>query len=416
MPSYAAFLGHQPHISIAELSAAIPGFKNPVVVHNAVVLFESPAELTPEDIDMLGGTIALAKKLEEQPKSLSDVPHLLRQQFASISDKKVTFSFRCVGLPPGDVKKLYHNAKQFLKSFNLPSRYLGSERNPAAAVLVHDAGLLTDKTGCELTIIGEKNEKGALHLWVGRTIAVQDVEGYTARDMRKPVRDTRVGLLPPKLAQVLLNFGIWLTKDSHVGLRASKETLTVFDPFCGTGVIPMECLLRGFEVLASDMSEKAVTGCKKNLDWVRKEHDVSKKDVKAEVWKHDARKPFDIKEKDKPDVIVTEGSLGPALTSRATIRDAESMRREVDEVTEAFLKNVSETLPGVHVVMTWPVWQTSKGPVALENVRKKIHDCGFQLITPASVREEKMPRGTLIYKRPDQFVGREIVILRAKTK
>ena len=415
MPSYSAFLGHQPHISIAELSAAIPGFSNPVVLESSVVLFESTAELAPQDIDMLGGTIALAKKLNEQPKSLADVPHLLRQQFAGIADKKVTFSFRCMGLPPGDVKKLYHNSKAFLKSFNLPSRYVGSERNPAAAVLVHQAGLLTDKTGCELTVIGIKDAK-TTKMWVGRTIAVQDVEAYTKRDMYKPVRDTRVGLLPPKLAQVLLNFGIWLTKDSHVGLRASKETLTIFDPFCGTGVIPMECLLRGFEVLASDMSEKAVTGCKKNLDWVRKEHDVSKKDVKAEVWKHDARKAFDIKPANFPDVIVTEGSLGPALMKQPAIRDAQSMSREVDELTEAFLRNVHATLPGVHVVMTWPVCQTSKGPVFLEHTREKLHDCGFQLITPASVRSEKMPRGTLVYKRPDQFVGREIIILKAKTK
>ncbi len=414
MPSYAAFLGHQPHISIAELSAAIPGFAKPVVM-GPVVMFESSAELTHEDIDMLGGTIALAKKLPDQPKSLSDVPHLLRQQFAGIADKKVTFSFRCAGLPPGDVKKLYHNAKNFLKSFNLPSRYVGSERNPAAAVLVHEAGLLTDKTGCELTIIGIKEGK-TTQLWVGRTIAVQDVEAYTKRDMKKPVRDTRVGLLPPKLAQVLLNFGIWLTRDSHVGLRASDDGLKVFDPFCGTGVIPMECLLRGFDVLASDMSEKAVTGCKKNTDWIRKEHGVTKKDVKAEVWKHDARKAFDIKEKDRPDVIVTEGSLGPALVKQPTVREAESFRREVDELTEAFLKNVSTTLPGVPVVMTWPVWQTSKGPVFLESAYKKLHDCGFSLVTPASVRSEKMPRGTLMYKRPDQFVGREIVILKAKTK
>lgn len=409
MPSYAAFLGHQPHISIAELSAAIPGCKNMQVMHGGVVVFASPAELTHEDIDMLGGTVAIAKKLPEQPKSLDDIPHLLRQQFAGISDKKVTFSFRCMGLPPGDVKKLYHNAKAFLKSYNLPSRYVGSEKNPAAAVLVHEAGLLTEKAGCELAIIGQKNA-----LWVGRTIAVQDVEGYTKRDMKKPVRDTRAGLLPPKLAQVLLNFGIWLTRDSHVGLRAHEEALRVYDPFCGTGVIPMECLLRGFSVLASDVSEKAVSGCKKNLDWVRKEHDVTKKDVSAEVWKHDARKPFGIKEKDFPDVIVTEGSLGPALLKRPTVRDAQSMQREVDELTGAFLKNVSTALPGVHVVMTWPVWQTSKGAVHLENVRKNLHNCGFQLITPASVHSEKMPRGTLMYKRPDQFVGREIVILRAK--
>ncbi len=40
----------------------------------------------------------------------------------------------------------------------------------------------------------------------------------------------------------------------------------VFDPFCGTGVIPLEAILRGCNVLASDISLKAVNGTTKNIE------------------------------------------------------------------------------------------------------------------------------------------------------
>jgi hypothetical protein len=43
------------------------------------------------------------------------------------------------------------------------------------------------------------------------------VNAYAKRDMGKPVRDTGVGLLPPKLAQILLNFGSWLVHGQFDG-------------------------------------------------------------------------------------------------------------------------------------------------------------------------------------------------------
>jgi tRNA G37 N-methylase Trm5 len=131
------------------------------------------------------------------------------------------------------------------------------------------------------------------------------------------VRDTRVGLLPPKLAQVLLTFGAWLTRN---GAKAVPAHMTVFDPFCGTGVIPIECVLRRWNVLASDAAPKAITGTTKNLEWARKRFGVPKKEVTMTVFKHDARKPFPVAEKPGkgqyrlPNVVVTETSLGKIFT------------------------------------------------------------------------------------------------------
>lgn len=186
------------------------------------------------------------------------------------------------------------------------------------------------------------------------------------------------------------------------------------DPFCGTGVIPMEALLRGWDVLGSDASQKAVTGCEKNLDWMRKEYEILKKDVSSSVWKQDATKPFALKE--KPDVIVTETTLGTPFSDRPAAKDAMKARTEVDEIETGFLENVAKTLPGVPVVCSLPVWFPKAGPLYIEKTWKKIHDIGFRPILPPGVNPHHPERLSILYHRPDQSVGREIVLLKPISK
>jgi len=52
-------------------------------------------------------------------------------------------------------------------------------------------------------------------------------------------------MLPPKLAQILVN---------------SVQAQTVYDPFCGTGVIPQEALLLGRTASGSDLSDEIGDG------------------------------------------------------------------------------------------------------------------------------------------------------------
>lgn len=414
MPSYAAFLGHQPHISIAELASAIRGFSNPRVIVNAAVIFDAPEELSEHDLTMLGGTVTLARQLPDAVSSLNDVPEKLRKQLEGVKGK-ATFSLRCLGLTPREIHEQYKKCKDLLKKRSIASRYVGTDRVPAAAVLLRDEHLLDGKGGCELCIVRAKDL-----LWVGRTFAAQDIDAYVKRDMHKPVRDTTVGLLPPKLAQVLLNFGQWMAQEQWAGLSEKEQKqkaklFTVFDPFCGTGVIPVECLLRGEHVIASDLSLKAVNGCSKNVEWARKEYDVAKKDVTSNVFKHDATKPFPLKEKERPNVIVTEGSLGPAMQDdRFTQKEISAAKTESEKLTIAFLENVRKSLPGVPVVMTWPVWYGRTGQIRLEKVRSILEKTGFMLVMPPGVRKTDAPNFSLTYRRANQFVGREIVLLRQK--
>jgi len=405
MNTYAAFLGHIPSLSLAELHATVPDMKVTKMLGTSMAFFETEAELNQKNLETWGGVFLLAKQVAPVGTKLNEVPAILADQVANVKGK-VTFSLRTYNIPHQKVHDLYRDCKKALKKKEVPSRYIGNEKKPAATILLHETNIVGGKEGAEIVILG-----GDDYLWIGRTVAAQNPDAYTKRDMTKPVRDTRVGLLPPKLAQILLNFGEYMAND---GREKKLKTLTVLDPFCGTGVIPMEALLRGWEVLASDNSLKAVNGCEKNLDWTRKEYGILKKDVASTVWKQDAQKPFELKE--KPDVIVTETTLGTPFASTPPSKDAMKARTEVEEIETGFLENIAATLPGVPVVCTLPVWFPKAGPLYIEKTWKKIHDIGFRPILPPGVNPHHPERLSILYHRPDQSVGREIVLLKPIAK
>jgi tRNA G10 N-methylase Trm11 len=419
MPSYCAFLGHQPHISLAELIAVVPGFRVLNQPQPHLALFESSEPLHQGTLSRLGGTFALAERVGNEETTLSDGPQIVLKLASGIRGK-VTFGLRTAGLPPTTVKENYRRYKETLRRAGRPCRYVGNARQPAAAALLHDAGMLSGKHGLELTIIALPGEA----YWIGRTVAAQDVDAYTLRDMGKPVRDTTTGLLPPKLAQVMLNLGLWLLKTSNAQPATSnsrvqhkrqtantqRPIITVLDPFCGTGVIPLEALTRGWNVLASDVSLKAVNGCRKNIEWLRKEMKILKKDVASEVWKQDAVKPFSLKQ--LPDLIVTETTLGPGLTRPPSAAAAEKLRKQIAKVQEGFLENAAHSLPGVPIVCTWPFWRLHGGTlVRLTRLWEKIAPLGYRAVLPVLPRSRDVTDLSLLYRRPDQIVGREIVLL-----
>lgn len=407
MQTYVAFLGHQPHISLAELSATVPGFQLQGIILKNYAKFDSTVELNAHFIDSLGGTITIAQQIKDNA-TVADVPPTLAKEMQG-SRGKFTFGLRTVGLDPKHVKALYRHCKDKLKSKGRPCRYVGTERKPAPPVVLHDNNMFDPKKGMELMVIQSKGT-----VWIGKTIGAQNVNAYTKRDTEKPVRDTTVGLLPPKLAQIMLNFGLWLATadeaEDKERKRIRKRTITVFDPFCGTGVIPLECMLRGWHILGSDLSQKAVNGCEKNVEWIRKEMKILKKDVTATIWKQDATKAFDLKE--LPQVIVTETSLGPPIMKRPTQKEMLKMRTENEKMQEAFLKNAAETLPGVPIVCTWPVWYGSKIKLPLEKAWSAAKAAGYEVVLPPGIEAIDPERTSLLYRRPEQFVGREIVLLK----
>ena len=84
------------------------------------------------------------------------------------------------------------------------------------------------------------------------------MEGFVQRDMYKPNTDIQMGTLPPKLARMMVNF-------------TAQNSGILWDPFCGSGTIPMEAVILGFNTLASDVNPVAVNTTSSNIEWLSKE-------------------------------------------------------------------------------------------------------------------------------------------------
>ena len=155
-----------------------------------------------------------------------------------------------------------------------------------------------------------------------------------------------------------------------------------------------------------------MNGTQKNLDWMRKEKKILKKDVSEKVEKHDAEKAF--AHKTLPDIVVTETSLGPNLERNANNRDATKMRNDNEKLQAAFLKNAAATLPGVPLVCTWPFWRVKGEEIHLVKIWKVLDEAGYEAVLPDGVDGKSAERPTLLYQRTGQFVGREVVMLKPK--
>lgn len=111
---------------------------------------------------------------------------------------------------------------------------------------------VVEKWGLEVTAIEDEN---TWRYFLAKTESVQDVDFYAKRDYEKPWRSARVWMLPPKLAQMLINF-------------AWEENKSIWDPFCWTWTILLEAGLMWFEkIIWSDLSEEMVDFSEENFEY-----------------------------------------------------------------------------------------------------------------------------------------------------
>lgn len=95
---------------------------------------------------------------------------------------------------------------------------------------------------------------------VWKTVAVQNLNYWTAKDFGRPQSDPRSGMMPPKIARMMINISL---------NEMPTPTTLIYDPFCGSGTTLMETLDLGASALGSDLSEKAIAISKANCDWFK---------------------------------------------------------------------------------------------------------------------------------------------------
>ncbi|MBI2984960.1 MAG: hypothetical protein HYY50_05055 [Candidatus Kerfeldbacteria bacterium] len=389
-------LGREPALSVAEIEARLGGWQaTPLAVHPEVALVRSSKNLPPGTVDRLGGTVKLASVEECVTKTgdfLADVKRVCTAEWlqSQLPDGRGDFGVSVYGVSRAErqaAQRHFFGLKKELTAAGRPVRLVTSREPQLSAVTVVRQGLL--KRGREIVIY-----RGQQYTAIGATIAVQDYRAYSLRDYGRPAADPKSGMVPPKLAQMMLNIA-----------QVQPDDI-LLDPFCCSGTILQEALLLGVRRLHGyDTNQRAVKNAQENIRWLFKEFPHLQGSV--DIILQDARHPTI-----RPTVIVTEPDLGPALRGRETPAFLSDQLRRLGRLyLESFQQWAKTLSAGCRVVMIWPEFSINGKP-SRPNIAEAVASLGFEPIPLLSSETARVlgvtDRFVLSYGRSDARLRRQI--------
>ncbi len=399
-----AILGRQPSLGLAELESLYGGeVITPLGVQAALVDVD-PCLLA---FDRLGGSVKFGKLLtildstdwREIEKFLITVAP---EHCKRMVEGKMQLGLSVIGINVS-LKQLQITGLTLKKAIRQTGRSVRLIPNKAlelnTAQVLHNH--LTGPTGWELYFI-----RDGQRTVVAQTIKIQDIEAYAARDQARPKRDARVGMLPPKLAQIIINLAVGKLPANKLAsicdipagevIPRPKLDQTVLDPFCGTGVVVQEALLMGYTAYGTDLETRMVEYSTANLEWL---HAWNKN------WKIEAGDATNFSWQDF-DIIACEIYLGRPFSALPALEVLREVMVDVDTIHKKFLLNVAkQTKPGFRMCLAVPAWKTKQGFAHLKML-DNLSDLGYTRSVFTHVDS-----ADLIYHRPDQIVARELVVL-----
>lgn len=438
MKQYFFILGRNAPLSLAEITSVLSHLHINYLVKNLsqeVVILETEGVLESLDLmDTLGGTIKLGEVInkvnldedELQFENIFSAKNLLAN-FLSKKEGKlhIGISIYSAGCPNQYISRLFTKlkylntlVKENLREKGLRAGFVKVKERSLSSVSVFKNQLI--ERGVEIVLI-LTNEK----ILVGKTLAVQEFEEFSFRDIYRPKKDKRSGIMPPKLARIMINLAEIEKKD------------VLLDPFCGSGTILQEGVVMGYKnIIGSDISGKAISDTRQNLNWLfrylktprlwrgggenRELVDLS---CNIKLWEIDVRfldKKIPV---NSVDAIVTEPYLGPPLYKKP---DTEGIKKTLLELEKLYQQAFSQFFkilkPGGKVVIIFPVFERpynlKKATQTFKflDILDKIKKMGFSqkeffhkdLQNKFSLSTNN--RNSIIYGNTSQFVKREILI------
>jgi SAM-dependent methyltransferase len=394
-------LGRQPALGLAELERLYgPARIRPL--KGAALLDIDAADI---NFKRLGGTIKVARILNvidslKWPQLIDYLLKTVPQHLQFLPDGKFTLGVSAYDLPvsAGQINKDLLKVKKVIKNTARPVRIVPNKLpHLNSAQVLHNK--LTSRGAWELVFIKDGNQT-----ILAQTMFVQDIEAYAARDQARPKRDARVGMLPPKLAQILINLAVGdleskLPESDNKAFGLTR--LTVLDPFCGTGVVLQEALLMGYSVVGADLEPRMVEYAKTNLLWLVKNNPgiqgrvvLESGDATDQQWP-----PFS--------VLASELYLGRPLNSLPGPEKLKTIVNDVNTITKKFLNNLAGQIkPGRQLCLAVPAWQKPDGSFINLPIIDQITDMGYNYLDLKHGRRED-----LVYSREGQTVARQLLIL-----
>ena len=434
---YIALLGRQPEISLAELAAV---FGADCV--NRISQQFAKVQTSQFDITTLGGTIKCAEVITELPASRTDKASLLAasrfitqhyQAKWAHSPHKITLGLSAYNLAVGarDVQKTGLILKSSLKKSGTSLRLIPNDQPALSTATAHNNKLGSSPHKVELLLVKTTDRR----LIIAESRGVQNITAYTRRDRHRPKRDAFVGMLPPKLAQIMLNLAMGagsltgqksctgripaISSKSNASGNAVRRTIDlserlesdpltevgrrhplILDPFCGTGIVLQEALLAGYDVVGTDLSQKMVDYTTENLSWLQSTFtapgnviDIHQANATTHHWPNS----------ENLTAVVCETYLGQPFSAPPAPQKLAEVVGNCNHIITGFLANLRPQLaPNTPLCIAVPAWYDASGRATHLPLINRLQHLGYR----------QLNRTPLIYRRPDQIVARELLILK----
>ncbi len=368
------------HAVLGRLHVSFDSYKHNEIIEH--ITCDIPLDFTAVGA-VLGGTVK-AGQVVVRMKKLD--PAVFADMLAQ-SGKKVTFGFSLYGQTAIDIPVLCDSIKELLKQKDISSRFVRSTDGTVLSSVV-----VGKQSVNEFLIVPQDDE-----FLIAKTAFVQDVDAWSARDYGRPNADAKKGMLPLKVARMMVNLGI--------GSRNPAQT-SVADLFCGMGSIFSEAVTLGCKkIFGCDIAQQSVNRAVANIEWLKKEYGLS---FDAHIICGDATHAHDYFKNVQFDCIVTEPYMGPVFEKGAVL-DRQKIANTIKGLQKLYIGSLREwhslLVDDGRVVMVFPQMQVQeKGRAYVYTVKNVIDRCeklGYTLMT-----------GPLTYARPNAVVRRQIYILK----
>lgn len=385
---FVAILGRLPKLSIAELEAMFGKSHVRAVSRSTAVV-----DTDNLSIDSLGGSLKCGKIIHTLPAdghpTLEQTSHWITRTYVHqllAVGGKITLGISAYGfsISPRQLQSIGLSLKSSMKRHGASLRLVPNTSTALSTATSHNNKLGLSPKKRELFII--KTDDGAI--LIAESNGAQNITTYARRDRNRPRRDAFVGMLPPKLAQIMINVAV-----------GNAVKATILDPFCGTGTVLQEALLKRYDVCGSDLSQKMIDYTTENLTWLQSKYHITgtvrnleQADAMTRQWS----------EAQQLDAVVCETYLGQPFSAPPSPKKLHEVTGNCNHIITNFLRNIhSQLTPGTTLCIAVPAWRDAGRNLTHLPLIKDLETLGYILQQPP-----------LIYSRSDQVVVREILLLK----
>lgn len=388
--------GSHPLLSLAE-AAVMLGGSAPAVIDD-IILFDRPDWDGTWIQDRLAGAVKVGDIFGSYPLNTFSVEILADIIDGRPRGNKVVFGISFFG-PQKDrnkFKQLPIQLKRAMQERKRSVRWFAGDGGEVSSAAVAKLDLINDGYDIQIIIQGQ-----TVH--VGFTTHVQNSDAWSDRDFGRPFRDATTGMLPPKLARLMVNL-------------AGKETTgkLLLDPFCGGGTVLMEGGLVGYtRIIGSDIDARQVGGTKENNDWLvghgfmppMLRDSIKLFTHRVETLQEVVSGPID--------VIVTEGFLGKPLNGTEPRPWLEQQKKELETLWDNTFKTFGglQAIGGI-VVASIPIHRFQQSVIRIDADTAATAE-GYHRVDPLTIWH--IPTQELIYAREEQRVQRRLCIWKKTT-